>query len=250
MRVVHLPVARHHRLAVAHRSRPFRSACRPGRSPCSMNSSDAPPPVRHVVDAVGEPELAHRRRAVAAADDREAAAVGARPRRPCASRPRTAPSRTHPSGRSTTRSPRRRSRRRSVPAVSARCRSPSSRRGSHRRRTWRVCRVGGHVLRDDDVGRDHDAARLQQLAAARRPGRARRASRRRSPPCATRNVNAIAPPMRIVSQRVEQRVDHAELVADLRAAEDRDERAASASSSNPPEHFDLAGEQPARGRAA
>src|SRR4029453_1390460 len=50
VRVVHLPVAGHDRppLVVRHHLSIFldsRSARRPGRSPCSMNSRDAPPPV-------------------------------------------------------------------------------------------------------------------------------------------------------------------------------------------------------------
>src|SRR5581483_6244212 len=50
MVVVHLPVGRDDRVpGLAHvlspRPIPARSAARPGRSPCSMNSSDAPPPV-------------------------------------------------------------------------------------------------------------------------------------------------------------------------------------------------------------
>ena len=51
MRVVHLPVAGHERLAVCHvkislsQARDARSAWSPGRSPSSMSSSAAPPPV-------------------------------------------------------------------------------------------------------------------------------------------------------------------------------------------------------------
>src|SRR5207302_223429 len=45
MRVVHLPIARHHRLANGHRRNPLRKACNPGRSPSSISSSEAPPPV-------------------------------------------------------------------------------------------------------------------------------------------------------------------------------------------------------------
>src|SRR5262249_41495722 len=48
MRVVHLPVAGHDRPPLVARHQdlfPSRSARSPGRSPCSMNSRDAPPPV-------------------------------------------------------------------------------------------------------------------------------------------------------------------------------------------------------------
>src|SRR5205085_9056319 len=46
--VVHLPVAADERLPCRFRHygfTPFRRAASPGRSPCSMSSSDAPPPV-------------------------------------------------------------------------------------------------------------------------------------------------------------------------------------------------------------
>ena len=78
--------------------------------------------------------------------------------------------------------------------------------------------------RDDDVGRDRDPPGRR---AARGSASTWSSSTSESPtewPCATRNVNAIAPP---ISERVaalEQRVDHAELVAHLHAAEHRDER--------------------------
>ena len=49
---------------------------------------------------------------------------------------------------------------------------------------------------------------------------------------------------------VEQRVDHAELVAHLGAAEHRDERVASASCEQPRQHLDLAVQQPPAGAAA
>ncbi len=53
-----------------------RRASRPGRSPCSSSSSEAPPPVETWSTSVGEAELGERGGAVAAADDREAVAVG------------------------------------------------------------------------------------------------------------------------------------------------------------------------------
>ena len=200
MRVVHLPVARHHRLAIAHRRVPLRKACSPGRSPSSMSSSDAPPPVDtwsmrsaspkwRTADALSPPPI-----------DGEAAAIGDRFGNRARCRPRTARARTRPSGRSTAPSPRPRSRRRSGPRSRARCRGPSARRGSRRRARGASARRPSCRPRR----RRRSGSRCGPSSAARgsaRPGRPARASRRRCAPCAARNVNAIAPPMSSVSQR-------------------------------------------------
>ena len=63
-------------------------------------------------------------------------------------------------------------------------------------------------------------------------------------PCATRNVNAIAPPTRIVSQRSSSASITPSLSLDLRAAEHRDERVRRAVE-QARQHFDLAVQQPA-----
>ena len=83
--VVHLPVAGDERAsAVRAEGRSGqalgadRSASRPGRSPSSISSSDAPPPVEMWSISVGQPELRHRRGRVAPTDDREAPALGHR----------------------------------------------------------------------------------------------------------------------------------------------------------------------------
>ena len=59
-------------------------------------------------------------------------------------------------------------------------------------------------------------------------------------PWAARNVKHMPPPMSSASATLEQGVDHAELVADLGAAEDRDERAAWGRCGMPQQHLDLA----------
>ena len=87
--------------------RPCRSAARPGRSPSSSSSSDAPPPVDTWSTSVVEAELGEGRGRVAATDDGERLGGRPPPRRPRGCRRRTAGPRTCPSGRSRTRCGRR-----------------------------------------------------------------------------------------------------------------------------------------------
>ena len=75
--MVHLPVAADQRLARQPRPQPFaraaasRRAARPGRSPFSMNSSDAPPPVERWSTLSARPNCLEGTGAVAPADHRE-----------------------------------------------------------------------------------------------------------------------------------------------------------------------------------
>ena len=94
-RLVHLPVRRDQRTP-CHRqlrssSPASRSASTPGSGLPSISSSDAPPPVDSQLDLVGEPELVQRGARVAAADDRRR--VGARDR--LGDRPRAGRERRH-----------------------------------------------------------------------------------------------------------------------------------------------------------
>ena len=120
---------------------PSRRAARPGRSPCSMNSSDAPPPVDTWSIRSASPNSASAAGAVAAADHGEARGSRPPPRRPCWSRPRSGGPRTRPSGRSRGRCGPRRSRRRTRPPCPARCRAPSSPSGTSAP-TWRTSPAG------------------------------------------------------------------------------------------------------------
>ena len=88
--------------------------------------------------------------------------------------------------------------------------------------------VGGEALAEHEV--DRAAA-----TACRRPRRARAGPARRPPashsesptswPWAVKNGKHIAPPMRIVVGELEERLEDADLVGHLGAADDRDERA-------------------------
>ena len=187
--MVHLPVAGDHRLAG--RRRAISRQCsllglgvprRPGRSPCSMNSSDAPPPVltwstrsarpnSRIAAALSPPPTTVKR-----ARRRDRVGDGAR-----AGRERRELEHAHRAvpehGRRVGRRRRRRSRR-----SRGRCRGPSTRRGSTRAVTVRRLGVGGDVLRDHEVGRDLDPAGLEQAAALVDHARAAPASRRRACP--------------------------------------------------------------------
>ena len=89
-------------------------------------------------------------------------------------------------------------------------------RGSRRRRsTSRAI---------DDVGRDLAPARSRAGGGTRRPCRARTSESPTRVPCASRNVNAIAPPTSTVSQRSSSASITPSLSLDLGAAEHRDER--------------------------
>ena len=232
--VVHLPVAAHQRLAAGSAGAlgaPL-SAARPGRSPCSRYSSDAPPPVDTWSTAAGEAELGQRGRAVAAADDGEARGTPPPLRRPRACLPRTARPRTRPWGRSRTRCPPRRPRRRTPPPSPARCRAPSSppgRRAPTVRTSVAVGARGHH-----DVGRHED--RLRPARSSRQVS-TWSASSSESPtswPWAReeREAHAAADEERV--DPVEQGADDAELVAHLGAAQHGDERAGAAAAAGRP----------------
>ena len=90
--------------------------------------------------------------------------------------------------------------------------------------TMRVSASADDVLRDHEVDRDLHPAGRRARGGTRRPCRAAPASRRRAMPCASRNVNAIAPPTRTVSQRSSSASITPSLSLDLGAAEHRDER--------------------------
>ena len=107
-----------------------RSASQPGQVAPLDSSSAAPPPVDTWSMSSARPNWRDRGRAVAAADDGEAAAVRDRLGDGRACRPRTARARTRPSVRSTARSRRARSRRRTCRRSRGRCRGPSNRPGS------------------------------------------------------------------------------------------------------------------------
>ena len=80
------------------RSEAWRNAASPGRSPCSSNSSDAPPPVETKPTRSPEPELVEGGDRVAAPHDGEAVAVGHGLGHACRSRPRTRSSSNTPMG--------------------------------------------------------------------------------------------------------------------------------------------------------
>ena len=77
----------------------------------------------------------------------------------------------------------------------------------------------------DEVGRQLRASRCRAAPCARARGPPPRTARcRRRGPAALKNGKHIAPPIRTVSARSEERLEHADLVRHLRAADDRDER--------------------------
>ena len=232
--VVHLPVAADERLArrrchqLVASARCSRSAARPGRSPCSISSSDAPPPVL----TRGRP----RRRARTA---RTAAALSPPP---TTVKPAAVGDRLGDGARAG------RERRdlehahRAVPEHRARPRRSTSANvgrgpgtdvealpavGDRAAPTMRGLGVGRPIsCGDHDVGRDlRPRPVVEQAAARRRPVGLARASRRRAWPCASeeRERHRAADEDRVAP--VEQRVDDAELVAHLGAAEHGDERA-------------------------
>ena len=105
-RLVHLPVRRDQRRARMPRAVSAScSASTPGSSLALHQLERGAAAGREPVDLVGEPERRQRRGRVAAADHGDARAPRPPPRRPPASRRRTAPARTRPSARSRTRCP-------------------------------------------------------------------------------------------------------------------------------------------------
>ena len=162
---------------------------------------------------------------------------------------RVAP-RRRPSGRSRTPS----ARRRAAAANAAADSGPMS-----RPRLSAGISDGRHDLRLGRRGhRTGTRCRPRCRSAARSPRRSRRparGSRGRSAtwssssrllptswPWAARNVNTMPPPISSLSALVEQVVDHAQLVGDLRAAEHHDVRALRVDR-QPPEYVDLRGHQ-------
>ena len=140
------------------------------------------------------------------------------------------PSRTRPSGRSTRPSSRARDLARVERArLRADVEAHPARPGSSAPHAIGV-RVGGEARPRDDVVDRQEELHALAPSPSRAPRGTSRAGRPRTSdlpiawPCAVRNVYAIPPPMRSASHPVEQVVDHRQLVGDLRAAEDRDER--------------------------
>ena len=203
------------------------------------------PARRHVIHAVGELHLPHRRRAVSPTHDGEARAIrdgfgdGAGSRGEGfelehAHRP----------------VPQHRCRARELVGVGARglrtdvesLPAVGNRLGRYVTRV----RAGAHLLRGHDVGRDRDLAGFEQLAAVvdlvvldervADVGALRRQEGERHRAADQQPVAAV-----------EQRVDHAELVADLHAPEHDDERPLRRVEQRA-QHLDLARQQPARGR--
>ena len=216
--MVHLPVAADERLAVGHVSvdsmRPdrrsaavSRRAASPGRSPCSMNSSDAPPPVETWSTRSARP---NSRAALALSPPPTTEKPRRRrpPRPPLGCRPRSAGPRTRPSGRS--RRPCRppRSRRRTRPPCPGRCRGPSTPAGTSGRQ-WRTSPAGPSPVPNSPArAEDRRCRSAPQIRLPLRPSSWRR-SRRRGPcssseaptswPWAARKVKHMPPPTSRVS---------------------------------------------------
>ena len=200
-----------------------RSASRPGRSPCSMNSSDAPPPVLtwstrsaspnwRIAAALSPPPTTVKPGQSATASATRAGPGGER--RHLEHAHRAVPEHGRRAARS---------RRRTSPRSPDRRRGPSSRRGSRRRATIRVSASSAMSCGDHDVGRDlHPAGGEQARALVDHVGLHERVADGEPSREEERERHRAADEHRVAA--VEQRVDHAELVADLGAAEHRDER--------------------------
>ena len=230
--VVHLPVARDDRLALRSCTQrpcsPVRLAQRArgrGGRRCSMSSSDAPPPVLTWSTRSASPNW--RMAAALSPPPITVNAVDSRrpPRRRCGCRRRTAPARTRPSARSrarcgasvTTSANMRRGLGADVEALPA-VRDPAA-----------PTRCGSSASADDRPARSRRRpgsapGRCRAGAGTRRPCRARTSESPTPMPCASeeRERHRAADEDRVAA--VEQRVDHAELVAHLGAAEHRHER--------------------------
>jgi hypothetical protein len=103
--------------------------------------------------------------------------------------------------------------------------------------------VGGHLARDDHVRRHAYTTRLEQLLAVRHPiGLDERIADRISLRLQERERHRAADEQRV--DPLQQRVDDTELVADLGAAEQRNERALGVSE-QPAERLDLGRQEPA-----
>ena len=224
-RLVHLPVARDERGARHHDSR----TSTPGSVLPSISSSDAPPPVERWSTRSASPNCAQRRGAVAAADDRRARRrrdrLGDRAR---AGRERLELERAH----------------RAVPEDACRrraitlARSAAAVRGADVEAHPAVGDVDAVELAALGVGREARRRARGRSGSSSLPPAARRRARARpgsmpssshseSPtawPWAAKNGKHIAPPIEDRVGALEERLDHADLVGHLRAADDRDER--------------------------
>ena len=215
----------------------------PGSSSPSRNSSEAPPPVEMWVILSAKPRLLHRCGRVAAADDGDGARIPRRPRPGrCVPACEGRPLRNTPIGPFQTTVP--------APFIGIgeeragswrRCPGPSSRpRYSRRSTPW--CRSYSRRTRlhDDVVHGQQEVYALgssafaEDVAVPAPPCRSRRVRGADGGcPWAALKVYAIPPPMIRVSHLVDQVGDDADLVGDLGAAEDGDERAAAGSARAP-----------------
>ena len=196
----------------------------------SRYSSDAPPPVEMCAERVlVEPERAHGRGRVTAADDGKPSALRRSPRPRPGCRPRTAPARTRPSGRSRTRSRASASTRgERGDAVAGPMSRPFCRRGiASAATTW----VRG-VVRLQLARRPRCQSAAPDLVAGARRAAAGRSSiwsssSSESPtswPCAARNVKHMPPPTSSRSTLGSSASITASLSRHLRAAEHDDVR--------------------------
>ena len=234
----------------------LQSASRPGRSPCSISSSEAPPPVEMWSTSVGEAELRDGGRGVAAADDRERRGLGHR----LGDRAGAGleawvlehAHRTVPQDRAGVED----RRRRTPPRCPGRCRRPSSRRAGRAPNLRTSPPASGRRSCRPGRGRRCRSGRCRSVAGSSSNARSVStwsSSHSELPigwPWALRNVKHMPPPMRIESATCEQGVDHAELVGHLRAAGDGDERARadrSRSRAGPRPPWPAAGRRPTAG---
>ena len=205
------------------------SASTPGSVLPSSSSRDAPPPVDSQSTSSARPNCGQRGDRVAAADHGRRPAPRRSPRRPPSCRRRTARARRPPSARSRRRCRRPRSRRRrraavrgpmsrpiqpsgtSTPVELAASASASKRSASTRSTGSRSSQPEPSALLER-LGRQLDALLLDQRVADRDPLGAEEAEAHRA---------ADQDPV----GDLEEAVDHPELVADLGAAEDDDQRA-------------------------
>src|SRR5262245_20998035 len=204
--VVHLPVRRDDRLAarVSHEVAPLpwlpeRSASRPGRSPCSMNSREAPPPVLtwstssanpicRIAAALSPPPTTVKpaQDATASATVRVPPAKGATSKTPIGPFQRSVPVRSISSTNDA--------------AVSGPMSRPFHPCGTAAAGTMRV----GASASMSSAATTSVGMRMRSVASRRRQVSTMSVSTSESPtspPRATSNVNAIAPPTRIVSHR-------------------------------------------------
>ena len=223
-------------------------ASTPGSGLPSISSSDAPPPVERWSTRSASPNSASAAAESPPPTTVVACAVGDGLGYRAACRPRTARARTRPSARSRTRCRRRRSPRRRLRGAACRCRAPSSRRGRRRRRARGPrCR---RRTRGPRRGRPAARSLSPPPSSACRAGSTPSSSHRESPtswPWAReeREAHGAADQHRVGA--LQERVEDADLVGHLRAADDRHERALRVLE-DAGERRDLALEQPPRRR--